>query len=1226
MASAPTVPPRLLYELPFFGDRVVPARHANWGSLNFWQPPILSAPIVNVPGLDDVKPITLTSLTVDAKISGFLAKTTVYMSFYNPHDRTLEGELQFPLPDGATVSGYGLDVNEEGETKLVDATIVEKKKARQVFEAEVRKGIDPGLVEHSKGNMFNTRVYPLPPHDFRYIKLEYVSELVAHTDGKLYYYHPLNVKNEIEFRLNVEVICSGTEEAPVFTTEELSGISFNREEFGAGSFAYKISVSEKGWNFLPTSSALAVCVARPENKTPVVYVEESNQPDEMEQFYFVVQDYVPAMKLKEGQGLAKRIAVFWDASLSRATVDKTRELQILKQIVDQKVQKKGHVDLYIFRNVLESRVEFDDSSKLITHLTELPYDGATRLDSLNVDNSAGSKDISFVLLFTDGLASVGGDSCALVEKPVAPVHVVTGTGKNTNHTLLKYFANSTGGLFFDVSRYSNDHILSSVGLPTFTFVSASGDKLEHVLPATITPVAITADHGQHFTISGRLTKPGKSELTVQYGYSKNDILHTSTHIIDSSRATGTGLVGLAWAQQALAALSALADKYDEEIRDLGQRFKIVTPNTSLLVLESLAQHIEHKIEPAQTRKAMWEQYHAHMESQNQEKVKSEENKLSRVTGMWQTRVSWWERDFQYDPTPVVAPSKKMAEHDGASLSLLNRSEMLDEMSAPAPTMSRMRMAAPQSAMRRTSAAAPPPPAPIVAMERHLADEDDEEECKESAFEGDSDDIGGADAFAGLSAPSGSASAGIRGVGVKVQAWDPATPYIKTLADLADRTLPTLYKVYLAQRDSGSNNYSNSPAFYFDCAHYFLNQSSLGEVESRTLGVRILTNIPELKLEEPQLLRMLGYKLDEMNELDLAIEVFEKVLKLRPDEPQSHRDLALVLEKRARSGDYQRAINLLWAVVVGPNWRSDFDEVEITALVEMNALIAKAERQKVDIKRPERSGPFIKNLECDLRISMGWDTDNTDFDLHVVEPNGEECYFGHRDTRAGGMMSRDFRGGYGPEEYMLKKAFPGEFRAWTNYFAMHSATLTGPSSIILKIFVNWGRESQQEYVTLTRLQESKNNAQLGSITIPENLAALASPKPGPGVKPVSNDGAAKKASVPSLAVPAPAGQAPSSSKSPRASPREGNKSSAQYPHSLRVSIFVNMSADELFQQKRDSSNAFRDRCWQLLPELLPGAIAVSIIDIYPMIILQKNGLQGSADLGGKRIHLTAHRTQ
>jgi Ca-activated chloride channel homolog len=375
---------------------------------------------------------------------------------------------------------------------------------------------------------------------------------------------------------------------------------------------------------------------------------------------------------------------------------------------------------------------------------------------------------------------------------------------------------------------------------------------------------------------------------------------------------------------------------------------------------------------------MWEQYHAHMESQNKEKVQSEENKLSRVTGMWQTRVSWWERDFNFQPEPPVSKSKKMRERrserdmddlpDGASLQMAMPS-------APMSSQSRAR----RSSLSMASPAPPPPamssPAPMMAdmamEEECLADEDDE------AAEGASGDFGG----------SSASSPGISGVGVKVQAWDPATPYIKTLAELGDRKLPALYKVYLSQRDSESNNYANSPAFYFDCAHYFLNQSSLGAVESRTLGVRILTNIPELKLEEPQLLRMLGYKLDEMNELDLAIEVFGKVLKLRPDEPQSHRDLALVLEKRANPGDYQRAVNLLWAVVVGPSWRSDFDEVEITALVEMNALIAKAERNKVDIKRPERSGPFIKNLACDLRISMGWDTDNTDFDLHVVEPNG-----------------------------------------------------------------------------------------------------------------------------------------------------------------------------------------------------------------------------------------------
>jgi regulator of sirC expression with transglutaminase-like and TPR domain len=43
-------------------------------------------------------------------------------------------------------------------------------------------------------------------------------------------------------------------------------------------------------------------------------------------------------------------------------------------------------------------------------------------------------------------------------------------------------------------------------------------------------------------------------------------------------------------------------------------------------------------------------------------------------------------------------------------------------------------------------------------------------------------------------------------------------------------------------------------------------------------------------------------------------LFEEVLRLRPEEPQSYRDLALVL---ARQGQYERAIELLYKVTRAP---------------------------------------------------------------------------------------------------------------------------------------------------------------------------------------------------------------------------------------------------------------------------------------------------------------------
>jgi len=95
------------------------------------------------------------------------------LSIANRSDRVLEGDLYFPLPQGATVSGYALDI----EGKMVDGVAVEKHKGREVFEKIVRQGIDPGLIEWTKGNNFKTRVFPIPAKGSRTIRVNYVAEL-----------------------------------------------------------------------------------------------------------------------------------------------------------------------------------------------------------------------------------------------------------------------------------------------------------------------------------------------------------------------------------------------------------------------------------------------------------------------------------------------------------------------------------------------------------------------------------------------------------------------------------------------------------------------------------------------------------------------------------------------------------------------------------------------------------------------------------------------------------------------------------------------------------------------------------------------------------------------------------------------------------------------------------------------------------------------------------------
>jgi hypothetical protein len=44
----------------------------------------------------------------------------------------------------------------------------------------------------------------------------------------------------------------------------------------------------------------------------------------------------------------------------------------------------------------------------------------------------------------------------------------------------------------------------------------------------------------------------------------------------------------------------------------------------------------------------------------------------------------------------------------------------------------------------------------------------------------------------------------------------------------------------------------------------------------------------------------------------------------------------------------------------------------------------------------------------------WSTEGVDIDLHVIEPRGDEIFFGHRNGKQGGELDVDNTWGYGPE--------------------------------------------------------------------------------------------------------------------------------------------------------------------------------------------------------------------
>ena len=294
--------------------------------------------------------------------------------------------------------------------------------------------------------------------------------------------------------------------------------------------------------------------------------------------------------------------------------------------------------------------------------------------------------------------------------------------------------------------------------------------------------------------------------------------------------------------------------------------------------------------------------------------------------------------------------------------------------------------------------------------------------------------------------------------IVLNAYDPDTPYLKVMeyADPA-KAVETYYKL--------KKEYGQTPSFYVDVADYFFKK---GDTEQAIL---VVSNLAELSLEDAQLLRVLAYKLSAYKAFPEAVSISRKVVAIREEEPQSYRDLGLAL---AQAEEYQQAIETLYKVVERP-WDQRFREVQLIAMNEINNIVntQKGLRTSFIDKR------LLKKEPVDIRVVLTWDTDNSDMDLWVTDPEEERCYYGHRQTYLGGIISQDVTGGYGPEEFMLKKAPKGNYKIEVNYYGNRSQKQLLPVSLRITFFTHYGTPQEKKQETTVRLSNQREVIEVGS---------------------------------------------------------------------------------------------------------------------------------------------------
>ncbi|MBQ9539797.1 MAG: DUF2135 domain-containing protein, partial [Treponema sp.] len=671
-----------------------------------------------------------------------------------------------------------------------------------------------------------------------------------------------------------------------------------------------------------------------------------------------------------------------------------------------------------FCNELYEAKEFSGSAdKIVSDIKSFVqqegFDGATNLGY----DFASLFPADEVLVFTDGLGNWD-DSLAAArtsaKRTVQPRVYTINSCASANHGWLEKTARLGGGQYINLcAKETGDALVMLTGDP-LRLINASYDTNA---VSDLYPAGGSIVNGD-FSLSGKLRRKS-ADISLQFGHG-NTVEQTVTVSVSAVDGIASDNVAYQWAVKKVAALGSDYDANKDEIIETAKKYNVVTEGTSLIVLDSVQDYVRYGIVPPDELKAEYDRLVARQNST----VKPVDSDLSKeipraVYSKFEEFRKWWN-------TSVDEFRRKKPKDKGRPVEPVDPRHpvLLDSADADGDAMVQ---AEPEVYMDMVDGASAPMVESEAPLERQMMNRRTSGRMAAAS----------APAAESMSAAKDSASASGQSASGKIQlqAWSPDAEYLSIL-----KRTPTagMYAKYLELKEQ----YASSPAFYMEVSDYFAEEGLESE------GLRILSNLAELNLENTDVLRALGNKLVERGIYVLAVPVFEKLVKLRPEIPQFFRDLGMAYHF---AGYDQKAVDTLYSVAYR-KWDARFGEVQQIALNDMNAIIALSD-DKIDTSEIDKA--LIQNFDVDVRVVLTWNIDNCDVDLWVTDKDGERCYYGNKLTANGGRMSRDFTQGYGPEEFCIKVAPGGKLKIEANYFGNHQQKLLQPVTVQAEVYTNFG---------------------------------------------------------------------------------------------------------------------------------------------------------------------------
>lgn len=542
---------------------------------------------------------------VSVVINNGIAVTEVRQVFHNTEQRAVEALYTFPVPAGASVSNFSMIIN--GQEMVGE--VVEKQRARQIYESYKQVRRDPGLLEQVDYKTFELRVFPIPANADQHIKVTYCQQLDFDHDNATYVYPLATVtrkgidqKARGKFALTLDV----KSEIPItrlFSPSHADDFVVSNPNENYARASYEVQEGS-----LDRDLVVSFDTSRPRTGIDLITSRQSGEDG------FFLLTMTAGQELEEyGAGMDYVFVVDISGSMQHEG-----KLIQSKQTVSSFLQALGQDDR--FEVITFNDVPKPHFGQLTVASAESREQGRAFLDSekarggtvlrpaLNTAYRFKDQDRPLnVVLLSDGMTDQREQTELLQLMKAAPAGTrvfCIGIGNEVNRPLLKQLAEGAGGLAAFVSQ--QDDFARQAGafrrklmrpVATNVRISIDGGAIHDVTPEKMPDLF----YGAPLRIYGRYGQPGLATITLQAEVMGQPITQTTRVELPANDDRNPEIERM-WAyehvQREMAALreGGPSDARVKKIVQLCEGFSIAGEYASFIVLENDAEYKRWAIE------------------------------------------------------------------------------------------------------------------------------------------------------------------------------------------------------------------------------------------------------------------------------------------------------------------------------------------------------------------------------------------------------------------------------------------------------------------------------------------------------------------------------------------------------------------------------------------------------------------------------------------------------